>query len=427
MVRCLSEKEVASLSYKANETASNKCSKYFIGGALGLYLFVYKPNKQGTSLKKYKLRKRVNNKDILSPLLDNNGKELCYPKNSLQEARSIALAIEAGIQQNRADKDSGLFSYYANELFKMDEKSLSAFTVKKKRLRFDKFIAPYLNNEPVARITTPAIIKVIRNAYELSSKSTNRSNVTGYETANRVKIIIKQILDIALNEGEININPSPQSLNRIIKAPVATHHPALIDEDDIKCFIKDLNDARPSMSKNALMFMMLIPLRSGTLRQLTWSDIKEKHGTTFLHIPASKMKTRRDFQIAISDKAKKILDIQFKLRVNDFVFGLQTSKTDYAFSDMTLSNFLKTIGYKGHQTPHGLRATFSSICAKHQDEHGLSTEIIEMCLAHTIESVKGKVAAAYDRDPKLKLQKKLFDWYANFLENLEPIRLERLW
>lgn len=139
------------------------------------------------------------------------------------------------------------------------------------------------------------------------------------------------------------------------------------------------------------------------------------------------MKTRRDFQIAISDKAKKILDIQFKLRVNDFVFGLQTSKTDYAFSDMTLSNFLKTIGYKGHQTPHGLRATFSSICAKHQDEHGLSTEIIEMCLAHTIESVKGKVAAAYDRDPKLKLQKKLFDWYANFLENLEPIRLERLW
>ena len=76
MVRCLSEKEVASLSYKANETASNKCSKYFIGGALGLYLFVYKPNKQGTSLKKYKLRKRVNNKDILSPLLDNNGKEL---------------------------------------------------------------------------------------------------------------------------------------------------------------------------------------------------------------------------------------------------------------------------------------------------------------------------------------------------------------
>nr|WP_321318685.1 hypothetical protein [uncultured Campylobacter sp.] len=52
MVRCLSEKEVASLSYKANETASNKCSKYFIGGAMGLYLFVYKPNKQGVSLKK---------------------------------------------------------------------------------------------------------------------------------------------------------------------------------------------------------------------------------------------------------------------------------------------------------------------------------------------------------------------------------------
>lgn len=104
-----------------------------------------------------------------------------------------------------------------------------------------------------------------------------------------------------------------------------------------------------------------------------------------------------------------------------------TSKGGYALSDAALSNLLQTIGYKTHQTPHGLRATFSSICNRYQDEHNISTEIIELCLAHTIESIKGSVAAAYDRDPKLRLQKKLFDWYAEFLESLEPIRLERLW
>ena len=234
-------------------------------------------------------------------------------------------------------------------------------------------------------------------------------------------------MDLAVFDGEININPSPQNLNKIIIVPSVVHHPALIDENDIKQFIIDLNNARPSISKNALMFMMLTPLRTSTIRQLTWDDIKEKNEIMYLHIPAKKMKMRKDVQIALGDKAKALLDIQFKLRVNNFVFGSATSKGDYAFSDNTLNALLQTIGYKTHQTPHGLRATFSSICNRYQDEHEIGSEIIELCLAHTIESIKGSVAAAYDRDPKLRLQKKLFDWYANFLENLEPIKLERLW
>ena len=191
MVRCLDDREIAKLTYEPNALATNKYSKYFIGGAVGLYLFVYKPNKQGVSLKKYKIKRKSEGKDVVYPLLSDSGKDLLYPSTSPSEARSIALAIQAGLQENRAAKDGGLFSYYADELFKMDEKTLSKVTIDKKRIRFDRFIAPYLNKEPVKSITTPAIIKVIRNAYDESRRTSNKPNATGYETANRVKIINK--------------------------------------------------------------------------------------------------------------------------------------------------------------------------------------------------------------------------------------------
>lgn len=187
MIRCLSDREIARLSYAPNTSSSNKYSKYLLGGATGLYLYIYKPNKQGISVKKYKVKRKLNGKEVLYPLLSDSGKELRYPNTLPNEARSIALAIESGIQENRAAKDGGLFSYYANELFKMDEKMLSQVTIDKKKIRFDRFIAPYLNKEPVKSITTPAIIKVIRNAYNESRKTSNKPNATGYETANREK------------------------------------------------------------------------------------------------------------------------------------------------------------------------------------------------------------------------------------------------
>lgn len=129
-------------------------------------------------------------------------------------------------------------------------------------------------------------------------------------------------MDLAIFDGEINVNPSSQNLNKIIVAPNVIHHPALTDENDIKQFISDLNDARPSVSKSALVFMMLTPLRTSTIRQLTWDDVKEKNGLMYLHIPAHKMKMRKDVQIALGNKAKELLDIQFKNRFNNFIFGL---------------------------------------------------------------------------------------------------------
>ena len=169
--------------------------------------------------------------------------------------------------------------------------------------------------------------------------------------------------------------------------------------------------------------MMLTPLRGATLRQLEWSEIKCDEGIMYLEIPAYKMKMKKSFLIALSNKACEILNAQRKLRTNKFIFATENSNKEYAFSDAALSRLIEQIGFKGRIVPHGLRAMFSSICNRHFKSHGQSSDMIELCLAHSISSIKGEIAAAYDRDYKLAAQKELFDWYANYLENLESFSI----
>lgn len=150
MPRLLSEEIVAKLKFIPNAKDDNRCSKHPLGDTKGLYLFIYRPNKEGVSIKRYKIKCLINGKDETLPLKDDSGNELTYPKVSVNKARAIALAIESGEIVNRAGKCSGLFSYYAKEFFSFDEKILSPITLSKKKLRYEKFIAPFLANKPVA-------------------------------------------------------------------------------------------------------------------------------------------------------------------------------------------------------------------------------------------------------------------------------------
>ena len=64
---------------------------------------------------------------------------------------------------------------------------------------------------------------------------------------------------------------------------------------------------------------------------------------------------------------------------------------------------------------------FSTILNKHRIEHGLSKDIIELCLAHLDENA---VRASYNFAQNLEDRKRLFEWWGEFLFDLEPRLLE---
>lgn len=415
--KSLGNTEIARLRYVPNELGTNKFSKYYIGGATGLYLFVYKEKDDGTSAKKYKIIEGKSK--IARALLDENGTELTYPEFSPKLARAIALSIETGKIVDKTDKKGALFRSFAKELFERDKKSLAPNTIDKKFLRYKKFVENTLGDKPVKSITTPMIIQVLKNTMEKTDKSDGN---TGHGNAQVVKSIIKQTLDIAVLNGEISYNPTPNDVHKIIGTSKVRSHPALLTNQELTDFIAHLNNIPESVVKNAMLFDMLIPLRSKTLRMLEWNEIKEEDGIIFAHIPGYKMKMRRDLKIALSDKALKIIEAQKKYKINDYVFGM-VSKTGI-LNECSIARALERMGYTGKQSLHGFRATFKSVVSRNRDIHGISIEIDELCLSHDVTHLLGKVGGSYDRDPKLRQQKKLFDWYANYLDDLCHIKID---
>lgn len=70
------------------------------------------------------------------------------------------------------------------------------------------------------------------------------------------------------------------------------------------------------------------------------------------------------------------------------------------------------MGYQGKATPHGFRATASTIL----NETGFRPDVIERQLAH-IE--RNKVRAAYNRAEYLQDRREMMDWWGTFVEAAE--------
>ena len=71
------------------------------------------------------------------------------------------------------------------------------------------------------------------------------------------------------------------------------------------------------------------------------------------------------------------------------------------------------MGYKGKATVHGFRATVSTIL----NEKGFRSDVIELLLAHV---EKNQVNAAYNRAEYLDERRKILQWWADHLDEINP-------
>ena len=82
-------------------------------------------------------------------------------------------------------------------------------------------------------------------------------------------------------------------------------------------------------------------------------------------------------------------------------------------SNNTVLGALRRMGFsKEEMTPHGFRSMASTLL----HENGWEHEIIELQLAHTR---RDRVAAAYDRSRRLPDRRKMIQWWADYLDELE--------
>ena len=83
-------------------------------------------------------------------------------------------------------------------------------------------------------------------------------------------------------------------------------------------------------------------------------------------------------------------------------------------SENTMLYAMYRMGYHGRATVHGFRATASTIL----NEKGFRNDVIELLLAHV---EKNQIRAAYNRAEYLDERRKILQWWADHLDEINPL------
>ena len=240
------------------------------------------------------------------------------------------------------------------------------------------------------------------------------------DVAKRVLQDVNRVLNYAVQIGRLEFNPA-LSLQGVVKQKKVEHRPSLPPEQ-IPAFV-DALEKYPKIGRKLTQFavklLLLTFVRPGELRNAEWREIHLED--KLWRIPAHRMKMNTEHLVPLSNQVVEVLQgIQEITGRYELLFPSERNRF-YAMSDNTMRKAIFTMGFDGSHppkakvTPHGLRATASSVL----NEHQFHSDAIERQLSH-IE--RNKVRAAYTHHAQfLDERRKIMQWWADFLyPELEP-------
>lgn len=332
-----------------------------------------------------------------------------YPEVSLKEAREKALElkklIKAGIDPSQKRKQDKLeskehientFENIANEYLSKKKLTLSARYHQYIIRRMQKYVFPVIGDMAIANISAKDLLVALKDIE-------NRGTI---ETAHRILQEVGQVFRYAISIGKTNHDITADLKGGI--TPAKEKHYAYLSERELTEFLKKLDTFKISFNTRLAWKLLIYTfVRSGELRGARWEefDLEKKEW----RIPAERMKMKEQHIVPLS---KQVLDILNEIKSISFETQLLfPCRTDLnkPISDNTLSKALRDNGYKGIATPHGMRATASTIL----NENGFAPDVIERQLAHC---ERNKIRAAYNHAMYLPERRKMMDWWGNYIE-----------
>lgn len=267
--------------------------------------------------------------------------------------------------------------------------------------RFELYIFPWLGSRPIAEISPPELLAVLR---KIEGKGI-------LETAHRAQQNCGQVFRYAIATGRAERDPSADLRGAL--TPAKHERMATITEPKkIGQLLRAIDGYEGTpVARCALKLAPFVFVRPGELRHAEWSEIDLDSAEW--RIPAEKMKMKDPHIVPLSSQAvevlTEILPITGKGR---YVFpSVRTNARP--MSENTVLAALRRMGFtKEEMSGHGFRAMASTVL----HEQGWPSDVIERQLAH---AERNSIKAAYNHAQHLPERRKMMQAWADYLEKLK--------
>lgn len=382
-----------------NAKPRDKDYKLSDGG--GLFLLV---TKKGSKLWRYKFR--FEGKEKLLSL----GK---YPDVGLKQAREkhyeARKLLASGInpsEQRKAQKEAATlrsvnsFEVVAKEWFNRYSQNWAKSHSKTVLRRLEKDIFPWMGDRPIAEITAPELLAVIRQVEERGA----------LETAHRELNICGQVFRYAVATGRAERDPSGD-LRGALPPVKSKHLAAITDPKQVGELLRMIYGYEGSpIVKGALKLAPLVFVRPGELRGAKWHDFDWDKQEWRFTVP----KTHTEHIVPLARQAVEILkEIHFLTGRGEYVFP-SARTPQRPMSNNAVLAALRSLGIpKEKMSGHGFRAMARTLL---DEELRFRPDLIEHQLAH---AVKGPLGRAYNRTQFLEERHQMMQQWADYLDELK--------
>lgn len=333
-----------------------------------------------------------------------------FPDVSLKQARERRDAarklLTDGIdpsEKRKAEAVAGAdtFEAVAREWIAKHSTHWAASHADKVIRRFERDVFPWIGSKPIANLTAPDVLSVLRR---IESRGT-------IETAYRARTTCGQVFRYAVATGRAQGDVTRDLHGALIPAQ-KSHYASITEPDKVGELLRAIEEFSGNFpTRCALKLAPMLFVRPGELRLAEWAEFDLDAAEW--NIPAGKMKTRQPHLVPLATQAVAILRELRPLTGNRRYLFPGGRDPNRAMSNMALNAALRRMGFdKDTMTTHGFRAMARTIL---DERLGFRPDFIEHQLAHAVRDPNGR---AYNRTAHLAERRNMMQAWADYLDAL---------
>lgn len=350
-----------------------------------------------------------------------------YPEISLKDARELRdqarTLVAKGIdprttrrEEKRAASSSAVKTFevvakewYAFKRPRWDNAKKGAAV--QAQLYLDKDLVPALGRIPVADVKRADVLACLRVIERRGALN----------VARKCRTWLNEIFRYGIASDYLEVNPAADLDIVAVKEPPEKHNP-MLRQRELKEFLQTLDDADiKDYTKSAIRILLLTAVRTGELRQATWSQFDLD--AALWTIPAEGVKQLKKvirakggdkvppYLVPLSRQAVEEVRKVHQMTGRYKLLIAGRSDPSKPISDGTVNVALRRMGYEGRLTGHGIRATISTAL----NEMGYNEDWIEAQLSHAGSS---KVRKTYNHAEYVEQRRVMMQEWADYLDGL---------